>query len=424
MSFQDFQRAPNKLTSSDIGFLILTGVVIILAASALAVVGYYLATFLPDGGEFYLLRAGGRSFLFDHIEPYSGDVPAGVQEQVYGRPALPGEDAYILDIPFHLLMVFFPLALFPDALIARAFWVALSLPALFGMIALSFRLLNRKVSWFFGTVIFVACASSFYAYRSLLEGSPAILLSLAYVGIFLSLRAGLDELTGALIALSSFQWEMGGLFLLFILLWVFWERRWRVFIGGAMLSFILLAISLFTYPGWILPFLRAAWNSFRAGFGYSSHVILLQLWPDYGSTLAWVMTAALIMLLGYEWMSTRGANFQRLIWAVCVTFAMTPLLGFRVELDQLVPLVLPVMLLVIISRERWQKIGYGIAFILVLFFFGTPWLLFTRGVPEGIDLRVDEVLFLFWPLFSLIGLYWMRWWIVRPPRTWLDQIGK
>jgi hypothetical protein len=27
------------------------------------------------------------------------------------------------------------------------------------------------------------------------------------------------------------------------------------------------------------------------------------------------------------------------------------------------------------------------------------------------------------PLLATLGLYWMRWWAIRPPRIWADQIG-
>ena len=192
-----------------------------------------------------------------------------------------------------------------------------------------------------------------------------------------------------------------------------------------MLTFILLVISFLWYPGWLLPFLRASWNSFRAGFGYSAHDILGRLWPQLGSTLGWVLTAFLIVGLAYEWRAVRRANFDRFLWAICLTIAISPLLGFPVEMDQLAPLMLPVMLVIIIARERWLKLGNGIAFLVLLFFFGVPWLLFTQGVPQAIPLtRVDEILFLFWPIFTVIGLYWMRWWMVRPPRTWLDEFCK
>jgi hypothetical protein len=420
MSFQEFQKAPNRLTTREIGFVLLALVVGALVVYALAVGNYYLANTLPDGGEFYLLRTGGRSFMLDHIEPYSASVPEHVQEQVYGRPAAAGEELYILDIPFHLLILFFPLGLFPDASMARAFWMALSEIALAVFIYFSFRVLDRKIPYIFVALIAIASFTSFYAYHTFLEGSPAILLGLAYMGILLSLRAGHDELAGTLMVLSSFQWEMGGPFLLFLIFWVAWEKRWRVFTGVGMLAFILLTISFFLYPGWVLPFLRAAWNSFRASVGYSAHDILGQLWPQFGSTLGWVLTAILIVTLGSEWRAARGSNFNRFIWAVCLTVAATPLLGYRMEMDQLVALTMPIMLVVLISRERWRKLGNGIAFLLLIFFFGLPWLIFIRGLPSGIGLQIDELLFLFWPVFAVIGLYWVRWWMVRPPRTWLD----
>ena len=423
MSFQEFQRGHNRLTPREIGFLVLAGIVTVLMLYVLAVGNYYLANLLPDGGEFYLLRTGGRSFLFNQIEPYSGSVSARVQQQVYGRSAVQGEDLYTLDMPFHLLILFFPLALFPDALMARAFWMALSEIAWAGFIYFSFRLIDRQVPIIFYILIAIAGFVSFYAYQSLVAGSLAMLLGLAYVGILLSLRAGFDELTGALLVLSAFQWEMGGVFILFVALWTFWERRWRVYGGAAMLVFILLAVSFFWYPGWVLPFFRASWASFRFGFGYSIHNIFGHLWPQYGSTLGWILTAILIFTLGYELRAARG-NFIQFFWAICLSLAAAPLLGFHLEMEQLVLLTLPVMLIIIISRERWQRFGSGIAIFLLLFFFGLSWLIFIQGVPQGFGLQADETLFLFWPVSVVVGLYWIRWWMIHPPRTWLDKFSQ
>lgn len=424
MSFKDFQKAPNRLTPGDVGFLLLIAIIGTLMLAALAVGNYYLANILPDGGEFYLLRGGGRSFLFDHIAPYSGVVPARVQEQVYGRAALSGEDVYILDVPFYLLPIFFPLALFPDALMARAFWMVFSEIALVGFIYFSFQSLDRRVPAFFAILISVACLGSFYAYQAFFEGSSAFLIGLACTGILFSLQKGFDELAGALMVISSFQWEMSGLFLLLIVFRIVWERRWRVFTGAVMLAFILFVISFFLYPGWVIPFLRASWNSVKVGYGFASHEILGQLWPEFGSTLGWIITAVLVVLLGYEWAGARSAKFHRFVWVLCLTLAAVPLLGFRMEMDQLLLLTVPVMLICVVSRERWGKLGNGVAVLLLLFFIGVPWFIFTRGAPLEIGLPDDETLFLFWPVFTFIGLYWVRWWTIRPPRTWLDQVGK
>lgn len=424
MSFQDFQKAPNRLTTREIVLLILVGGFVILALYTLVESNYYLTNFLPDGGEFYLLRTGGRSFLFDHIEPYSANVPERVQEQVYGRPAVKEENLYILDIPFHLLILYFPLAVFPDVSMTRAFWMTLIELALLGSIYLSFQLVDRRIPYFFVVLISLGSFASFYSYSSFLEGSPTLLLGFAYVGILLSLRADLDEVAGALMTFSAFQWEIGGPFLLFVVLWAFWKKRWRVFAGAGMLAFVLLTISFLVYPGWFMPFLRASWNSFRVGFGYSMHDILSQLWPQFGSLLGWILTATLIVTLGYEWRAARDANFNRFIWAASLTLAAAPLLGYPVKMDQLVPLMMPVILVIVFLRERWLKLGNGTAFLVLLFFFGAPWLLFLKGVPQGFGLQTDQILFLFWPVFAVVGLYWVRWWVIRPPRTWLDSLQR
>lgn len=423
MSFQEFQKAPNRLTLRDIVFLILAGIIIILVLYGLVVANNYLAQLLPGGGEFYLLRTGGRSFLFDRIEPYSGSVPERVQEQIYGRSARLGEDLYILDIPFHIFMLFFPLALIPDPFVARRIWMVLSEIALAGLLFFSFRLIDRRVPVIFLALISIASFTSFYMYSALLDSSLAAILGLAYVGILIVLRAGLDEVAGALMAVSAFQWEIGGLFLLLIVLWVFWERRWRVFAGAGMFAFVMLVISFLVYPSWFLPFLQAAWASFRTSSGYSTYDILVQLWPRFGNLVSYVLTAMLLVILGYEWRATRRAHFSHLVWVACLTLTTIPLLGYRIEMDQLLPLTFPIVLIIVISRERWQKLGNGIAILLLLFFFGLPWLLYTRGTSLELNLPVDDLLYLFWPVFAVIGLYWVRWWMIRPPRTWLERFS-
>lgn len=422
MSFQEYQKAPNKLDGREIFFLIIAGVCIILVIYGLAVGNYYLAGKLPAGGEFSLLRTGGRAFLFDRLEPYSGSVAALVQEQVYGRPAQPGEDPYILDIPFYLLVLYFPLALIPDAMMARAFWMALTEIALVGYIFYSFQLMNRQVSNILTVIIAIAGFTSYYVYQAFLDGSPLILLGLASLGILVSLRSEHDELAGALMVFSALQWEISGLFLAFVALWVFWERRWRVYAGLAMFAFVLWVLTFFWYPGWVLPFLRASWNSLRVVFGFSSHALLVNIWPQFGDILGWVLTALLVVTLGYEWRAARHKHFNHFIWVVCLTWAVTPLIGHHLELDQLFPLTMPILLVVMTSRERWKKFGGGIAVVILLFYFGLPWVLLIQGMPETSGLGKEAILFLFWPVFSIFGLFWMRWWVIRAPRTWLDSL--
>ncbi|MGC8857013.1 MAG: hypothetical protein ACP5QU_09450, partial [Anaerolineae bacterium] len=74
-------------------------------------------------------------------------------------------------------------------------------------------------------------------------------------------------------------------------------------------------------------------------------------------------------------------------------------------------------------RERWPHWGYTIVSLLLLFAFGLPWLLITQGISLA-GLQPAEIVFLFYPLLTMLGLYWIRWWAVRLPRPWLERVAR
>ena len=86
------------------------------------------------------------------------------------------------------------------------------------------------------------------------------MLTFLYLWILVALRSHSDELVGILLPLVAYQWEIGGLFFLFILAFVLVNRRWKVLVGCTMSLSILLIVSFLVYPGWGLPYLR---GSFR-----------------------------------------------------------------------------------------------------------------------------------------------------------------
>ena len=421
MSFSEFQKKQNRVTLQDIRLLILAGVVIIIIVGTLVSLSYYLVNNLPDGGEFWLLRESGQAFLFNRVEPYSGLVPAEVQTHVYGRSSQPGEEAYILDIPFHLLILYFPLALFPDVQIARIVWMSLLLSSLVLLTVLSFQLTDWHPPWVFRVLFYIFGFFSFYGFTAIREGTPVVLLGLAYAGILLSLKQNLDELVGALLALSTFQWEVGGLFILFIFWWVIINRRWRVVAGWAMVLFVLGTISILWYPGWILPFLQASWNNLKIPFGFSTHNILNHIWTDFGGQLYWIFLAVFIIILGIEWRASRGSSYRQIYWTACLSIALMPLLAMRSEMENLFVMVIPYALIFSVLVERWKIAGNFVAPIFLLLTLAVPWFI-SMAEPSLFGDMTENFLFLFYPVVAVFGLFWTRWWFIRPPRTWLDTV--
>jgi hypothetical protein len=405
------------LTTRDYQFIALVVALLLILFIALVFVNLRLQ---GGGGDFYVHWVASRSFLFDRIEPYSGEVPARVQALVYGQAAQPGEEPYILDTPFDLLLLYFPVSLPADARLARAIFTAFLELALCAFVFISLLLTGWQVPRLFYPAFAIFALFNFYTLQAIYESNPVILLSLIYAGILFLLNTDLDELLGALLAASFYYWEVGGPFLFLVILRVYHEGRVRVFAGFLMMSFILLATSFFLYPDWIIPFLRASFNNLRADFGHNLHDTFDHLMPGVSQSLAWVFIVVILVVLGYEWSMARDADFRRFHWAACLTLAVTPLLGVRTEMEHLVVMTMPLALVFAIVHDRWRRFGNGLTLSILLLVFVPPWLVYFL-VPERV--RAD-VLFLFMPVLAILGLYWVRWWALRPPRTWIDLANR
>ncbi len=413
-----FQSPSKSFTARDYQFIGLVTILFLVVSTALV----YANLTLTGGGDFYTHWVASRGFIFDKIDPYSGQVPSRVQELVYGDSAQPGDEPYILDTPFQILLLYFPFSLLSDPLLARALYTLLLELALFALALLSLRLTNWEAPRFFSILCIFFCVANFYAFQAILEASPVIVLGLFYTGILLALRAEQDELAGALMAVSLYYWEVGGAFLIFVAWRAYREGRSRFFAGFGMIAFVLLAVSFLVYPNWIIPYLRAGMNNLRADFGYSTQQIFTHLFFSQNGTYAWIFIGILIFALGYEWNAAIQADQRRFYWTACLSLAVAPLLGFRSEMEHLVVLVIPFTLIFSVVHDRWSRIGFWVTPLLLLIVFLLPWSAFFFALPFfGED--TGEIVFLFFPLSTIIGLYWIRWWAIRPPRIWSDLIA-
>lgn len=416
----NFQPPSKSLTARDYIFI----AVVVMVFIAVSVGLVYANLSLPaGGGEFLRHWVGARAYLFESIDPYTTYVPENVQRLVYGGSASAGDEPYILDTPFHLLLLYFPFALLPDPMLARAVYTMILEWALVAFALLSLRLTDWDVPrWFYGVFI-IFCGFNFYSFQALVAATPALILGLIYAGILLALQTEADEVAGALAVASTYYWEAGLPFLLFLAWYCYRTNRVRVLAGFFMFAFILLAVSFLLYPGWVIPAMRAGMNNFRAEYGFSLFSVFRELLPSYGNFPAVAVIIAFVVILGYEWGASLHSDSRRLYWAVCLTLAATPLMGIRSGVENLVILVLPLALILSIVYDRWKRIRVLLILLLTALLFFVPWAVHLYLSSQYQDLA-GAILFLFLPVFTVIGLYWIRWWAIRPPRVWADTVSK
>jgi hypothetical protein len=418
MAFRDIRRRRKWLSAEEIRFLLL----ILVVLAGLFIANLTLARTLP-GGEWVFMRwSGARAFLIEKIEPYSSEIGRRTQEVAYGRIAFSSEYTYILNDPFFIVLLYTPLALLWDFTLVRAIWMLLSEIALVGSVLLALNLAEwQPPRWFYVLLLGFGVFSQF-SFTGVATGTPTILLAFLYFSVLLALRSYSDEWAGALLALVAYQWEVGGLFFLFILFFVLTNRRWGVLGGFGMAMFVLLVVSFMVDSGWGLPYIRAVladwFRSENLTFGH----IVSTWFPNVGFPIGNIVAIVLGFIVFAEWVAAVHEHFRRVVWTAALSLAATPLMGFAIFPSNHVVLILPFIMILALVWERWQRRRVFFAILVFLLVLAIPYALYLRAVYIYDQLILDLISVLP-PIAAILGLYWMRWWVLRSPRTWFDGLG-
>jgi len=418
MAFRDIRKSRKWLSVEEIRLIFLAVFILVF----LVVLNVYLARLLPGGEFFYLRWSGTRAFLVDQIEPYSSTIAERVQNVAYRRPAFPDEYPYVLNDPFYIVLLYTPLALFSDFTIARGLWMLFSEAALVGMIYYLLKLIEWEPSRWLLVFIFGAGIFGYYSVISLGSGTPTGILTFLFILILFALRSFSDELAGALLFLVAYQWEVSGLFFLFIMVMVFANKRWGVLTGFGMSLFLFLVVSFLASPGWGLPYFRAVLSDWYRGANMNFGHILSYWFPGLRISIGVWISVVLGGILLLEWIGSVRAPFRRIVWTASLTLAATPLAGFAIFPTNHVVLLPALILIVMLVWERWTRQRVWFVLLVLLMAILVPYGLYARIITNYNRLILD-LLTILPPIITIIGLYWMRWWAFRSPRTWSDQLG-
>jgi hypothetical protein len=140
-----------------------------------------------------------------------------------------------------------------------------------------------------------------------------------------------------------------------------------------------------------------------------------RLWsPSKGLLAAQILKWAFLLLLIWEWNNARGKDFRHLLWVASLSLVLTPFLGVPLKATLYPFLFLPLVLVFKTARERWQRAEWLSVALLLL-------LLVSEIILWQFP-RTYLLLAYLYPTLLLLALYWIRWWVVRPPRTWADKL--
>jgi hypothetical protein len=367
----------------------------------------------PGGEDFLTGWTAARLWMLDGLSPYDPEVARAAGELLYGQSAS-AEDAQSPLHFTHLLpaaAVHIPFALLPYP-VARAVWMTLlelSLPATL-FLSLQFGHWRPRPGWLLTLLLFSVVW--YHGLEAILAGSIAPFEALLVTGALLALERQRYALSGGLLVLTAVQPGPVLLLLLWVLIWGLQSKRWGLTVPLITGLTLLAAVSWAVLPGWPQQW---AWRWLEAYAAYEYGSGIGAAAALFGRARSWVSLALGGLLVGYsawEWFRAGRQHERGLLWAAQLAIITALLLLPHRDTSGYV-LLLPAVGMVCASLgERGGRAArLGVPLILALLSIG-PWALYAFVERGG---GSPASLLLFAPVLTLLGLWWIRWWAIRPP---------
>lgn len=372
----------------------------------------------PGGKDFLARWMGARMWVMEGISPYDERVSLATQQEIYGHAADPeqGEDKNHFVYPMISMVFFGPFGLM-DYTIARAVWMTVLEICAGALVFVSLELTRWRVSLpaRIGLVLFSLVW--YHGLRSIIIGQFSVINSLLIVGALLAIDRERDVLAGVLLALSISKPQMVVLIIPFVFLWAISKKRRQIFTGFFASLGILMAVTLFLIPDWPVQMLRQILDYPSYTYVGSPLEIVAAAAPGLRAELNWGLHGIAAGYLLVEWILVWGKEREWFLWTALMTLVMTNVLSiWGLATTNYVMLLPAIFLFCRIFIERWGGAAQWVVVILLVGLTAGLWVMFGQVMRGNIGHD------LYWPvlLVCLLGLWWVRWWAVKPLRLSLD----
>jgi hypothetical protein len=373
------------------------------------------------GGGFSIQWIGIHSLITEGGSPYSDHVTSQIESSGTFFNSYLNTTISKYTSPLYSAFIVFPFAVTRDQTVSRPIWLFLELLAIIAIFVLGLKLTGWKPSWYIISIFTFFSLVSFHVLVPWLDGGLSIWATLFLVLSLLALSQNRSEVSGVLLGLSTVQPEMAILPVIFVLIWAASQRKRIILLWFFITIIFLSVIGLFIVPDWIIQYVRIL-VTYKQNFPPGSPMVLFsnQL-PGLGRQLGWLLSAIMILLLLFEWWRALRKEFRWCLWTTCLTIVISQWIGIPTVPTNLIVLLLPMILISAMLAERWPRGGSWVAVLLSVVLFAWEWDLVYLDYYGGHTNTLLNLLIPL-PLLLFIGLYWVRWWAIRPRRLLIEEI--
>lgn len=404
--------------------MVLIILLVIVVLVGITWTNYSFSSQNPGGNDFLARWNGARFWIMEGVNPYDSSVSEAAQRLIYGRLARSEarEDVAHFIYPLTSMVFFAPFGLMEYQL-ARALWMTLLEVSLILMAVVSIRMVGFKVNPIMMAVIAFFSVGWYHGLRTVIVGQfaglNAFLISAAIY--FIVKKNPNDTWAGALLALTTSKPQMVFILIPFILLWALSVRRYNIIRGFVFMLAGLLIVSLIFIPDWPMQMIRQMIEYPDYSPIGSPITIIADVFPGIKDQVSIVLHAILTLYLFVEWLLAWRKDERWFLWTVMLTIVITNLVAFRTATTNFVMMFPALMYIFKVWVQRWGKTGRTMAWIAGLALFIGLWILFLNTIEINIE---SKSMYLPLPLFTLFGLWWIRWWALRPPRLPIEEYAR
>jgi hypothetical protein len=398
-------------------------VVLGLVVSAIAGLIYANDLFLssvhaPD--EFLALWEGTHTFVKEGNNPYTKKISNTVDRELRQEIVDPEIRARYTSFQYPLYSTLFiiPFALM-DYQTAHLAWMTLLELCLIATALLSLRLLNWSGSILTNIILVLFALLWYYGARAVIVGQFSAVVGLLLVLALWFIQQGQDIVAGVLFALSMVKPQLAAPLVIFASLWALSTNRRDLLLSTSASLGVLILAFMVLMPNWPLEMLSQWLASPYLVDPGSALGLLASKLPGIRTQLNVFLHALAIAYLLIEWSLARGRQDRRFLFAALVTLTITQLIILPANTANMTVMAPVFYAIFQVWKERWKWGGRFLMWLALLVILFGLWAIFittSTGIVE------PTILYLITPLFALLGLWWIRYWFIQPPRVYVEDL--
>ena len=403
----------NQNRNNNIKYAVVMVLVIIIIV-VLTMVNFQFSKQNPGGNDFLARWNGAHEWLINGNNPYTNQVSEVAQKMIYGRLANPlkGEDVAHFVYPIYSMLFFAPFALM-DYTLARAVWMTVLELAMVALTFISLRLSGWKIKPIRLAGILIFSILWYCSVRTIILGQFSGINALLILVSLLCIKTEHDQVAGILLALSTSKPQMSYLLIIFVIFWAIRSSRHRIWISFFAAMIIMTVVGWLLLPGWPVGWIQQLMNY----PGYTDRIgsivsIIAGVTPGIKDQVSTGLMIVFYVYLVFEWLRTRGNDIPTFLWTAYVTLVITNFVAYRTATPHYVALLAPIFLVSKVIGERWGAFEKWVTGATYIIFFAGLWVLFILTIKGNDE---QAIMYIPVPVVTLIGLWWTRWWAIRPP---------